>query len=488
MNRKEEYQTLKEKLEKTPPALNTAVKRAQKKYNQNRLKKYFMYPLSAAAVLLFVFGMVVNQLPFSAVYAMGKIPIVRELTKAVAVSPALKAAVDNEYVQVLNMTQQKNGYTIKFEYMIVDSKQAYIFYKLEGEKYKDLFIEPEMVEVKKGELGKNYWVMATYQYEDQELTKEEKALKRSGYEKITLTLEDKDMPKELTFKCNIGRYSDIKTRSSDDRAPQYLETITMKVKLDDSIQVAPKIREIKQWVEVEGKRVFVDKVAVYPTQIRVHIKADPKSKMEVSSFSFFVEDDNGKRLGGKNFANGEESSRDFDGAETVSYTDENGCRVKAIASSGYWHDIDFKVYITTMHFDTRGGPPRATIDFKNKTAANLPKGVTMTQLEKNSDGNWELKFKVKIKGYREQNQVLTKWGSINEDGKEEYEVEEKTRWEIEWWDNWSNDDPKQPEVDEIEMTMIIKNYKQNKIQLEHYESFDYIMLDDPIGIAVKKVM
>ena len=54
-----------------------------------------------------------------------------ELAQAVAWSPSLSAAVENDYVQPIGQSQTVNGVTATVEYVIVDRKQLSIFYTLD---------------------------------------------------------------------------------------------------------------------------------------------------------------------------------------------------------------------------------------------------------------------------------------------------------------------------------------------------------------------
>ena len=70
--------------------------------------------------------------------ACGNVPVLRELARAVAWSPSLSAAVENDYVQPIGQSQTVNGITATVEYVIVDQKQVNIFFTLKGEGYETL--------------------------------------------------------------------------------------------------------------------------------------------------------------------------------------------------------------------------------------------------------------------------------------------------------------------------------------------------------------
>ena len=138
MNRNAEYQALLTELEMTPPALEYTVQRAvtRKKTSQKK-RRLLGVPLGSLGVCFVGFVLLVNLFPPFA-YACGRVPLLRELAKAVAWSPSLSAAVENEFVQPMGISQTKNGITATVQYLIVDQKQVNIFFTLEGEGYETL--------------------------------------------------------------------------------------------------------------------------------------------------------------------------------------------------------------------------------------------------------------------------------------------------------------------------------------------------------------
>ena len=138
MNRNAEYTALLTELEPTPPALEYTVQRAvtRKKTSQKK-RRLLGVPLGSLGVCFVGFVLLVNLFPPFA-YACGRVPLLRELAKAVAWSPSLSAAVENEFVQPMGISQTKNGITATVQYLIVDQKQVNIFFTLEGEGYETL--------------------------------------------------------------------------------------------------------------------------------------------------------------------------------------------------------------------------------------------------------------------------------------------------------------------------------------------------------------
>lgn len=138
MTRNEEYNALLAELEQTPKALEHTVERAMKRERTSQRKRRFLgLPLAGLAACFAAFVLLVNlSVPFAR--ACGNVPLLRELAKAVAWSPSLSAAVENEYVQPIGQSQTANGVTVTVEYVIVDQKQLNVYYTLDSRDYPQL--------------------------------------------------------------------------------------------------------------------------------------------------------------------------------------------------------------------------------------------------------------------------------------------------------------------------------------------------------------
>ena len=91
MNRMEEYEALLRQPEELPPALEDAVGRARARARRRRLRR-LLTPAGSVAAVFAVFVLMVNLwTPFA--LACARVPVLKELTAAVAFSPSLKTAV-----------------------------------------------------------------------------------------------------------------------------------------------------------------------------------------------------------------------------------------------------------------------------------------------------------------------------------------------------------------------------------------------------------
>ena len=77
------------------------------------------------------FVLLVNlSTPFA--LACGKVPVLKELAAAVAFSPSLKAAVENDYVQYIGQSATDNGITVHLEYLMADQGGLMLFLSVSG--------------------------------------------------------------------------------------------------------------------------------------------------------------------------------------------------------------------------------------------------------------------------------------------------------------------------------------------------------------------
>ena len=120
MNRNEEYMALMAEMDVFPNGLETTIDKALARESTfRRRRRIFRGSVTGLAACFVCFVLLVNlSIPFAR--ACGSIPLIRDLAKAVAWSPSLSAAVENEYVQPVGLSQTENGITATIEYVIVD--------------------------------------------------------------------------------------------------------------------------------------------------------------------------------------------------------------------------------------------------------------------------------------------------------------------------------------------------------------------------------
>ena len=378
MTRNEEYKALLQELEATPELLKTTVERAVKRENASRKKRRFSgVSLGSLAACFTAFVLLVNLMPTFA-YACGGVPLLRELAKAVAWSPSLSAAVENEYVQPIGLTQTKNGITATIEYLIVDQKQVNIFYTLEGE-YEDLsgrevaFSPDQHCSVSYGGAPNAPDTLQdiTMDYVDEDVP-----------EGFSVTIGVASMDEELHAPPAAYSVEDEMLNPSEEREElEILAEFTFDLKFDPYYTAQGEIIPVNQTITLDGQRVTVTEAEVYPTHVRVNVADDPDNTAWLKGLSFYLENEDGERF--EPISNGI-TATGSDTPTMVSYR---------LESAYFARSRHLTLHITGAEWLDKDRE-RIEIDLANRRADDLPEGVSLKSAEQ-YDSGWILQFRVK---------------------------------------------------------------------------------------------
>ena len=203
MNRKEELQQLCAELEASVPSLEASLEKAKKRKQRRNL---VLRPLGSVAAAFVLFVLLVNYCAPVA-YACSKVPVLRELAEAVTFSRSLSAAVENDYVQEMNLVQTKNDITAEIAYLIVDQKQINVFYRLYSDKYQNLDADPDVLSADGSGAERCAWSSGSSAGQEQ------------GLHHITIDYVDADVPDSLRL---VLRVRDLGGWESHEEAPEQL--------------------------------------------------------------------------------------------------------------------------------------------------------------------------------------------------------------------------------------------------------------------------
>ncbi|MEA4987118.1 MAG: DUF4179 domain-containing protein, partial [Anaerovorax sp.] len=196
MNRKDEYFELLNELDDSPVELEYTLIRAESKLRNKRRSHFLILPISSIASFLILFTIFVNcSITFA--YACGKIPLIKDLAQFVASSPSLAAAVENEYVQPIEMEQRNNKMTARVEYVIVDQKQLAIFYTLDSSIYSNIDVTPEIRDIN----GNNF--------EGYSISSDSFDSKNGELRQLTVDFTEANMPSSMLLTLKIRDYGSM---------------------------------------------------------------------------------------------------------------------------------------------------------------------------------------------------------------------------------------------------------------------------------------
>lgn len=378
MNRLEEYNSLLGELDVTPAALGDTVSRAQMRAKNNRRARFFVLPVSSLAVLFAAFVVIVNA---STAFAMicGRIPILRELAVAVAFSPSLSAAVENEYVQPINQSQTANGITMRVEYVIVDQKQLNIFYTLDSKAYTNMDVAPTISAADSTTLEGYSVSSGSYGIQNGELRQ------------IAVDFVDKDMPDSLmltgrVYDCGTGTASvaapvqDALIADTEEyKEPETLSTFVFTLAFDPSFSQQGEVITLNQDFILDDQRLTATTVEVYPTHIRLNLEDEEGNTAWLQSLVYYIEDEKGRRF--EQISNGITATGSPDSPMMCSHRLEStffaGSKKLTLTITGaIWLDKDKQ---------------RIRVDLANGTADALPEGVRLEDAVREGE-SWLLTF------------------------------------------------------------------------------------------------
>ena len=382
MNRNEEYQALLQELEPTPPALAGTTERALRRRRRDRRLRLFGVPVGSLAACFIAFVLLVNLFPPFA-RACGNVPVLRALAQAVAWSPSLSAAVENDYVQPIGQSQTENGITATIEYVIVDQKQVHIFFTLKGEGYESLSAEmPEFTpkqccSVLGADTGQAPGTLLRF----------------------SLDYQDSDVPDRFTMTFGVTGESgkeefpdptpphaeqspqDAMLEESPERVPDILATFNFDLAFDPTYTARGEIVPVNSTFQLDGQTLTVTEVEVYPTHVRVNVEGAADNTAWLEGLDFYLENEDGERF--DSITNGVSATGDPDTPAMKSFRLE----------SPYFADsAHLTLHITGATWLDKE-KERVRADLKAGTVEWLPEGVSVQSMQHRQDG-WVLTFDV----------------------------------------------------------------------------------------------
>lgn len=409
MDRMEEYKELMSELDNVPMELSHTLTRAKSRFSKKRIFNWIAVPICSVISAAFLFVLMVNISPTFA-YACEKIPFLNDLASAVKFSPSLSAAVENEFVQPVNLKQTENGITMKIEYVIVDQKQLNVFYTLSSEEDSNLdmeimindsngsklqgftvisygndsneneelqhfivdFIEQDMPSALQLQF-KLYEIVHTpiiYKPNSMENASESENVSAIKEDSITEGTKTEEIVKEDSI------IEGIKTEETrkEDRA-----LFTFLLEFDPSFTSQGKNIEINKTFVLDGQTLSIKNAKVYPTHMQFNLSADTNNTAWLTSLSFYVTDEEGNRF--------DTISK---GILALGSTDSPMMESYRIESNFFDESKHLDIHITGAEWLDKD-MERVMVNLKEKTAEKLPEGVSFDRAVKTRNG-WELTF------------------------------------------------------------------------------------------------
>ena len=282
MDRMEEYKALRDAPEELPPALEGAVARARARARRRRLWRRISAPAGSVAAVFATFVLLVNlSTPFA--LACGKVPVLKELAAAVAFSPSLKAAVENDYVQYIGQSATDNGITVHLEYLMADQGGLMLFLSVSGPEEATFFMPRATFTTPDGERLEGCSVLM------------DSVAPGELSNAITVAFngeEESQLPESLRLTCEVQAHIPDVTDAGEWTADA---VVTFDLPLDQRFRGQGRTVEVNRWLELDGNNIRIVDLELYPTHARLNLEQDPDNAEELQSLDFYLEDKKGNR-------------------------------------------------------------------------------------------------------------------------------------------------------------------------------------------------
>lgn len=375
MNRNDEFTEFMKELDGRVPEVGESIKRGSRR----KARKQFLYqPLMGLTAMFMLFVLSVNLFTPVAM-ACAKVPVLKDLTKAVAFSKSLKAALENDYVQGVELKQTKDDVTVEITSMMVDHRKLIVFYRFESDKYDRLAAQCTVP----SEENPNYpdGEIFTSNYNDD-----------VPNEEIRYAVTDflaGEIPETVQFHMkvwNSGAYfEDVTTGAFKDEmqgwdvpAENYhITDFAFELKPDFTKVAEAVTYEVNQTLEMDGQKFTVTGLEVYPTYMNISMVEAPENSASLTYLHFYVINEDGERFG--DGCVGLCGGRKIDGTYVIS------------AESPYFYEGKISRMVITGAEWLDSEKERTYVNLETGATENLPENVTLKEIRK-TDGTVCLVF------------------------------------------------------------------------------------------------
>ena len=382
MNRKEEYDLLIQQLEETPAALEYTTTRLSARIKKHRWHQWIGIPIGSLLSFFIVFVILVNSVP---IFAKGcsQIPVIKELAQLVDFSPSLTKAVENEYIQTIEVEQTKGDMTAKVEYLIVDQKQVNIFYRINTANghLMDIALDVKSMQSEQLECA---FSAGSSEIESGEL------------KQCTIDFADKDVPGQFKFIMEVydeGIESEeervFEVKEEEDNRIHEIEdyyagrkpsqTFEFDLTFDPKYTAQGEKIALDETIQLENQEFKLSNIEIYPTHMRFNVKGLEENTAYLAELSYYIENERGERF--DKITNGVTAMGSDNTPDGIDYRAE---------SSFFSNSQSLTLYITGAKWLDKD-KQKVKLDLVHQTADYLPEGVTFEKAIRKENG-WELIF------------------------------------------------------------------------------------------------
>lgn len=196
------------------------------------------------------------------------------------------AAIEEDFMQKIDISDEGNGFKFTVDHIIVDEKRLVVLYTIRSKKRKGIL--EDMFYQLYNEEGKRVNISMTYPMYNMDLSK-----KRLYKGHLSFVFTNEEMPEEITIDFNLKLEGDDRREYSSDMTREefdYHVTIPIEHRPFDDKKI---VYELNTSFLVDGQRIFVDDMIIYPLMSVVHIRYDDANTKKIFDIEGFKIIENG---------------------------------------------------------------------------------------------------------------------------------------------------------------------------------------------------
>ena len=381
------------------------------------IHNFLIKPVSVIGLSFILFIATVNISPTVA-HAFDNIPGLRELRQALSftplleaesITPSMRTAAENDYVQEIGLELTVNEIIMKVEYVILDHKQINIFYTLESESYADIHtVNYKLFNADEIALEYSAWDRVTGIR-----LMSVRGLPTDGIRQLSFYFDDIIMyGNQIVFMCDI---IDLWSHFDEDGYASPVAVFTFFINIDPELIHPGEIIPLDQIIIIDRQHLRVTSAEIYPTHIRIIIIEDDLNTSRLKSLLCHLIDENGNRF-------------DLTGYNLNMFSNLRAGRSSYIFESSFFTRSENLTLVITHALWLDKNAPLTKVDLINEVVENLPEGVepirfmelcwcydefvvpeVSEQCHNNNTRNWEVLFKAPLLDIGFDNPFVEEW-------------------------------------------------------------------------------
>ena len=281
-NEEKQLMEFSEKLNNTskPDCIDDYIKRG---INLGQVKKkrikIRIYSNVAALIIFVLFSASIRVSPVFASY-ISKVPGLQYLVNLINYDKGIKDAVENNFIQNVNMSQEHEGLVFTIKDIIIDKSRAILFYSIQNKTNHKLV---NIAEINlKDENGKNVIASSGIDLFVNENMMEQKEL----LGKVNFNFIDNEtiIPDRLFIDVKL---QDEVTNEiiSRDKRKILISTWKFNIPIDkEKLKNMKVVYNLNQIIKIDGQKIFFKTVTITPTQISVEIEYDKSNSKKILGY------------------------------------------------------------------------------------------------------------------------------------------------------------------------------------------------------------